>query len=163
MIDKNKIGNDKKNIVYRMGKKEMAQFIPHRERMSFLDGIIDWEDDLLSIKTGAVVGKDHLFYSEEQGGVPVFTAFEYMAQTAAVLSGLTRHLKGDSKPRVGFLISVRNFKAEEDVLPLDVSLEISIVKAMQEGGFSSDKGTVTVNGKVIAEATLSSFEKEEVM
>lgn len=153
----------KKNVEYKIGKEEMSQFIPHREKMSFLDGIIDWADDLLSIKTGALIGKDHLFYNEEQGGVPVIAAFEYMAQSAAVLSGLTRHLKGDSTARVGFLISVRNFKAEEDVLPLNVPLEISLVKALQDGGFSSDKGVVTADGKVLAEATLSSFETEEVM
>lgn len=150
------------SVKYKIEKEAMSQFIPHQGKMAFLDGIIEWADDLLSIKTGAIVDENHLFYNEKQGGVPIIAAFEYMAQTAAVLSGLTRHLNGDSKPRVGFLISVRNFKGEEDTLPLNVPLEISLVKALQDGGFSSDKGIVSANGKVVAEATLSSFEKEEV-
>ena len=92
----------------------VSELVPHKGKMFLLDRIRDYDLQKISVTTEIDITRDNLFYEEELGGVPVWVAFEYMAQSVSALSGIYGRSKGE-KPKTGFILSVNGFKAEVPV------------------------------------------------
>ena len=59
--------------------------------------------------------------------------FEYMAQTIGALSGLERHLRGDSEPRIGYIIGVRAFEGLERGFPAGSEILVRVRELFRDG------------------------------
>ena len=64
-------------------KELVSELVPHKGKMFLLDRVRDYDLKENSITTEIDISRDNLFYEEELGGVPVWVAFEYMAQSVS--------------------------------------------------------------------------------
>ena len=84
--------------------EELQTLIPHKGKMMLLSRVIEYDIEH-GIRTEYDITKDCLFYDPVTNGVPAWVAFEFMAQSISVLSGLRSREKGE-KPKIGFILSV---------------------------------------------------------
>lgn len=95
------------------------------------------------------------------GRVGAWVALEYMAQAIAAFAGLNARARGEA-PKVGFLIGSRHFSCTVAYLPVGTTLEISVVRQLEDdGGLGLFDGTMTGPG-ISANATLSVFQPKSV-
>ena len=141
-------------------RAELESFIPHKDSMLLLSGIVDWTDDFESLTSRAVVDSHNNFIDPILGGVPVWVGFEYMAQTVAALSGLERHLAGNSEPRIGYIMGVRGFTATRETLPPGINLDISVRELFRDGPVVSFNCTISCTEGLVAEGTINAYEPE---
>ena len=115
-----------------MERAELETLVPHKGRMFLLDRFLswDWEDD--SFVAEAVADPSRPFFDEEAQGVPVWVSFEYMTQGIAALSGIQRRERGEA-PKVGFVMSVRDFKAGSRFFPRGSRIRIEARELMRDG------------------------------
>ena len=97
-------------------KDLVSELVPHKGKMLLLDRVRDYDLKENSITTEIDIARDNMFYEDELGGVPVWVAFEYMAQSVSVMTGLVG-LATHTPPKMGFILSVTNFKSETNVFP----------------------------------------------
>jgi predicted hotdog family 3-hydroxylacyl-ACP dehydratase len=97
-------------------RAELETLVPHEGRMFLLDRFLSWDYEEDSFVAEAVADRACPFFDEAARGVPVWVAFEYMAQGIAALSGIERRERGD-RPKIGFVMSVREFKAGAPYFP----------------------------------------------
>lgn len=129
----------------------IMRIIPHRYPFLLIDKVKD-------IKTGeSAVGVKNVTFNEPhfQGhfpGAPIMpgvTIIEALAQTSAVLVGLTLDLV-DKEPLVYFM-SIDKAKFRRKVVPGDV-LELKVEVLRGSSKIWKFQGTATVNGEMAAEA-----------
>ena len=129
----------------------IQRIIPHRYPFLLIDKVKD-------IKTGeSAVGVKNVTFNEPhfQGhfpGAPIMpgvTIIEALAQTSAVLVGLTLDLV-DKEPLVYFM-SIDKAKFRRKVVPGDV-LELKVEVLRGSSKIWKFQGTATVNGEMAAEA-----------
>jgi predicted hotdog family 3-hydroxylacyl-ACP dehydratase len=113
-------------------RAELEGLVPHEGRMFLLDRFLSWDAGDGSFVAEAVSGPDCPFYDEASGGVPVWVAFEYMAQGIAAFSGIERREKGGS-PKIGFVMGVRDFVAGSPSFPSGSRVRIEARELMRDG------------------------------
>ena len=101
--------------------RDLTKYIPHRENMILLDGIVDSSKDgfcaQVNIKETSVLIND--------GKVPNYVTIEYMAQSVAAAFNTT-HYSSEDQPRIGFIIAARSFIANRPYFELGDSLRITV-------------------------------------
>ncbi len=126
-----------------MDFEEITAILPHRYPMLMVDRVVEMTDE-------SIVGIKNVTINEPQftghfPGFPVMPGVlivEAMAQVAGILvAKLAPHTRG----RLMFLASVEDAKFRKPVVPGDQRLKTSIAKM---------QGVATVDGQVVAEATL---------
>jgi len=134
----------------------IQRIIPHRYPFLMIDRVRD-----IVVRKGAVGIKNVTFNEPHfQGhfpGVPIMpgvTIIEAMAQTAAVLVGLTLDLV-DKEPLVYFM-SVEGAKFRRKVVPGDV-LELHVTVKRSRGNVWRFEGIAKVDGQVAAEADFTAM------
>jgi len=145
----------------KIDKTILESIVPHKDKMLLLTDIVEWSASFDSLISRAIIYPDNIFYVDELGGVPVWVSFEYMAQTIAALSGLERYLRGSMETRIGFIMSVRNFVAETEVLPTNSFFEILVKELLQHKPVVSFKCHISFKNQIIAEATINAYEPEQ--
>lgn len=118
----------------RLSRGEIAERIPHAGRMVLLDEVVEWDDDHVVCRSDSHRNRDNpLFLS---GRLSAVCAIEYAAQAMAVhgsLLGAARGAsEGASRPRAGFLASVRNVRMEVARLD-DVDGTLTIAATRESG------------------------------
>ena len=141
-------------------KDLVSELVPHKGKMFLLDRVRDYNLKENSITTEIDITRDNLFYEEELGGVPVWVAFEFMAQSVSALSGICGRSKGE-KPKTGFIMSVSAFNANIPVFKVGEKVVVNVVEKIRTDNAVSFEGTATVNGMLAATAKLNTVEVDD--
>jgi len=144
----------------KIAQDELEDFVPHSGKLMLLSGIISWADTFDSLICAAIVDRSNVFYDPDLKGIPSIVAFEYMAQSIAALSGLERHLNGDSKPRIGLVMSVRHFLATCETLPMGELLKINIRENFKDRSVVSFECSMESDVEILASGTINAYEPE---
>jgi predicted hotdog family 3-hydroxylacyl-ACP dehydratase len=113
-------------------RTELETLVPHEGSMFLLDRLLSWDLGAGTFAAEAVADSACPFFDEATGGVPVWVAFEYMAQGIAALSGIARR-EGGGAPRIGFVMSLRDFKAEAPLFPEGSRVRIEARELLRDG------------------------------
>jgi predicted hotdog family 3-hydroxylacyl-ACP dehydratase len=138
-------------------KESVSELVPHKGKMLLLDRVRDYDLKENSITTEVDISRDNMFYEEELGGVPVWVAFEYMAQSVSALSGLQGRTKGE-KPKVGFIMSVSGFKADVPVFNVGEKVVVNVIENIRMDNAVTFEGSATVNGTLAVTAKINTVE-----
>ena len=116
----------------RLNRDDIASLIPHAGSMVLLDEVVEWDDARIVCQTRTHQDRGNpLCVAGELSSV---CGIEFAAQAMAIHGGLVARsgVPADSKPRAGFLASVRNVRME--VLRLDDVAAALTVEAVREAG-----------------------------
>jgi 3-hydroxyacyl-[acyl-carrier-protein] dehydratase len=131
--------------------QEISQLLPHRYPMLMVDRIVEISADSIVGLKNVTVNEPH--FTGHFPGFPVMPGvliIEAMAQVAGILVGtLAPHTRG----KVMFLASVDEAKFRKPVVPGD-QLRIEMKMLRLKHTVAKMQGLATVNGQVVAEATL---------
>ncbi|MDR2096821.1 MAG: 3-hydroxylacyl-ACP dehydratase [Treponema sp.] len=106
-------------------KDELASLVPHKGKMFMLSRLLEYSIEERTLTAEYDVSGDCLFYDEELDGLPAWAAFELMAQSICVLSGLRGREKGQG-PKPGFILSVTGMEIMTPVLQAGSPVRINI-------------------------------------
>ncbi len=130
----------------RLNRKEISERIPHAGRMVLLDEVVEWDDERIVCRSATHHDRGNPLCLA--GQLSSVCAIEYAAQAMAVHGSLLAHRdagdgaadsaakdgaeRATSRPRVGFLASVRNVRM--DVARLDDVHGALTIAATRESG-----------------------------
>jgi predicted hotdog family 3-hydroxylacyl-ACP dehydratase len=112
-----------------LGREQIAASIPHSGAMCLLDAVEAWDD--VRIRCTGTSHRDPHNPLRSRGRLAAICGIEYAAQAMAMHGGLFGAASG-SRPRVGFLTSVRSVEAHVD--RLDTIEETLTVEAERVSG-----------------------------
>jgi predicted hotdog family 3-hydroxylacyl-ACP dehydratase len=138
----------------------VSELVPHKGKMLLLDRVRDYDLKENSITTEIDICCNNLFYEEELGGVPVWVAFEYMAQSVSALSGICGRAKGE-KPKTGFIMSVSGFKADVPVFKEGETVVVNVLENIRMDNAVTFEGSATVNGTLAVTTKLNTVEVDD--
>ena len=141
-------------------KDLVSELVPHKGKMLLLDRVRDYDLKENSITTEIDICRNNLFYEEELGGVPVWVAFEYMAQSVSALSGICGRAKGE-KPKTGFIMSVSGFKADVPVFKEGETVVVNVLENIRMDNAVTFEGSATVNGTLAVTTKLNTVEVDD--
>ncbi len=97
----------------------------------------------------------------KQEGVPAFVGFEYLAQTVGAYSGWKGRQK-QQKPKVGFLLSVREYQATAPFFTDGTSLHIEVAHSWGDGDMLRFEGIIFTDDRncPLAQGVLNVFGPE---
>ncbi len=138
-------------------KPDLYRYTPHQGRMLLLDRVLSYDLDSISVLTEVDVHSQAEFFDQEIQGIPIWISFEYMAQSIAVLSGIKQIAQGVKKPKLGFIMSVRNFHSQQDLFScgdvVQTQMKEILYDDVQKVGVY--EGSTFVGEKLSSRATLS--------
>jgi predicted hotdog family 3-hydroxylacyl-ACP dehydratase len=143
-------------------RRELESLLPHKGRMFLLDSVHRWDLAAGTLESEVLVSEGDLFYDTRTAGVPVWVAFEYMAQSISALSGLRRRGADGSEPRFGFIMSVRDFQAYAPHFSPGSRLRVSVRQLAREEDVVSFECAVGENGRIKAKAIVNALEVERL-
>ena len=134
-----------------MDAREITEFLPHRYPMLMVDRIIEIRgDSIVGIKNVSVNEPHFTGHFPSFPVMPGVLIIEAMAQVAGILvAKLAPHTRG----RLMFLASVEEAKFRKPVIPGD-QLRIEMKLLRLKTTIAKIQGFATVDGQVVAEATL---------
>ena len=89
-----------------LNKQEIAARIPHANSMCLLDSVVHWDAETIICNTQS--HRDSANPLREGGRLGAACGVEYAAQAMAIHGALLAGLAEDSRPRAGFLASMRD-------------------------------------------------------
>ncbi|MDB5799992.1 MAG: 3-hydroxymyristoyl-ACP dehydratase [Rhodocyclales bacterium] len=113
-----------------LNKSEIATRIPHAGGMCLLDMVEHWDAENISCSTRSHHDDNNPL--REAGRLGAACGVEYAAQAMAIHGALTAGLAGDSRPRAGFLASMREVQLH--VPRLDDIVDALTVQAVRLTG-----------------------------
>ncbi|WP_417067213.1 hypothetical protein [Niveibacterium terrae] len=136
----------------------IAELIPHRERMLLVDRVLSFEGE--QVVAELTVRDDPLFCSD--GLVGSWVGLEYMAQTVGAMIGLMSRERGEPV-RIGLLLGTRRFSAQVAAFRPGQTLRVEATQAfIADNGLAAFDARILDQDRVLAEATLSAFQPEDV-
>ena len=130
----------------------IAAHLPHRDGMSLLDEVVDWDGERLHARAVSHRRADHPL--RRAGVLPAAAAIEYGAQAVAAHGALLA--SAASVPGAGYLASVRNVTFHADRLD-DIEPALDIVVERVGGGAGGVVYTFRVSaaGRGVAEGRVA--------
>ena len=138
-------------------KESVCELVPHKGKMFLLDRVRDYDLKKHTITTEIDITHNNMFYEEDLGGVPVWVAFEFMAQSVSALSGIFERARGE-KIKVGFIMSVSSFKAEVPVFKVGETVVVNVNELIRIDNMVTFEGCAMVNGTLAVTAKLNTIE-----
>lgn len=136
-------------------EKEIYKYIPHRGKMALLDKVEITGEDKIEVLVN--ISKDSLLCTEK--GVPTFCSVEYMAQTVAAYS--TAFLSdGSNNPKIGFMVSIRNFKCVQEYFEIGTQLQIKIEPVLVVENSGTFLCQVESKGETLSSARITAYVPE---
>jgi predicted hotdog family 3-hydroxylacyl-ACP dehydratase len=139
----------------------VEKLVPHSGKMSLLSRVKAVDLAAHTLCAEVDVSPDSFFYDSVMGGVPVWVGFEYMAQSIAALSGKC-NLEYGRRPNIGFILSVKNFKAKVHSFSKGTTISILVKELVQLDSIVSFECAITLNESVLAVATLNTIKIEDI-
>ncbi|MCC7013987.1 MAG: 3-hydroxylacyl-ACP dehydratase [Planctomycetes bacterium] len=112
----------------------IAELVPQKPPMVLLDEVVAHADERTSCRVRVRPG---IPFADVAGHVPVTVALEYMAQCAAVRSGLRRRAQGNGPVKVGFLIGTRALRFHRRRFDSGSVLAVSVRDVWDDGELAS--------------------------
>jgi len=138
------------------------ELLPQAEPMVLLSGY-EPSDSLRSVRSFVDITERSPFFELELNGVPPCVALEYMAQTMALLVGLTRRAKG-LKPQIGFVLGSRKLETFLSHFESGRRYVITATCTYEDESFGSfDCEIVDDASSVCAKATMTAFQPDGEM
>ena len=133
--------------------EDILQTLPHRYPMLLIDRVINVRKDYSGIGVKNVTFNEPCFLGHfpDRPVYPGVMMIEAMAQTAGVIG--IRSNPGTKKPRAVYFLTVDKCKFRKPVVPGD-QLRIEMKMLRLKHTVAKMQGTATVDGQVVAEATL---------
>jgi len=130
--------------------------IPHRYPFLLIDSVRDIEPFECATGIKTVTANEPYFQGHFPGHpiMPGVLIVEAMAQTAAVF--VVQSLGLESEGKLVYFMSIEGAKFRKPVLPGDL-LQLHVRKLQQRGQVWRFKGETHVDGKLVAEATISAM------
>ncbi len=134
--------------------EEIMSLIPHRYPMLLIDRVEDIEPGESAVGVKNVSLNEWYFQGHFPGRpiLPGVLIVEAMAQTAAV--AVMRNISGNDKSV--FFMSIDEAKFRKPVVPGDV-LKLKVTKERSRGTVWKFKGEATVDGTLVAEASVTAM------
>ncbi len=131
--------------------QEISAILPHRYPMLMVDRIIEVnEDSVVGIKN---VSANEPHFNGHFPGFPVMPGVLIVEAMAQVGGILISKVNANARGKIMFLASVDEAKFRKPVVPGDqLRIEMKILKMKHT--IAKMQGTATVDGQVVAEATL---------
>jgi len=147
--------NNSQEVIYDI--LEIQKILPHRYPFLMVDKVIEYEDNqrIVGIKNVSI---NEPFFQGHFPGRPVMPGvmiLEAMAQVGALLARTSED--GVKEEKTVFLVGLTDFKFKKQVVPGD-TLVIEMVSVKKRRPLWIMKGTVKVNGDVVALGTISAAE-----
>ena len=128
--------------------------LPHRPPMRFIDSILKHGADALEC-IARIPGRCALVSG---GSAPTVAAIEVAAQAAAVWEALQRwRRQGETAPRVGYLVAMRDVAFFTDRIPADQPLRVSVHLEAASAALAHYRFEVTLDGLLLARGAVGTF------
>ncbi len=136
---------------------DVRALLPQAPPMVLLDAALAADDS--HARAAATLRADHPFAAAD-GSVPAWVGVELMAQTIGVFAGARARRQGRA-PRVGYLVSTRDYRASASSFAVGDRLEIDALCVFDDpNGLCSFRCSLRRDGATLAEATVSCFDGE---
>jgi 3-hydroxyacyl-[acyl-carrier-protein] dehydratase len=145
---------DNKNTL--VGIDEIIQMIPHRYPILLIDRIVDFNEgvSLKALKNVTFNEPHFMGHFPDRPIMPGVLIIEAIAQASAVFTVKT--LGDESKGKLVYFMSIDNAKFRKPVVPGD-SLYLEVKKLQNRKSVWKFSGVATVEGKKVAEATVTAM------
>lgn len=138
----------------KLSKTELCQLVPHADAMCLLHEVTAWDAERIACR--AINHNDPANPLRHNGQLPAHCAIEYAAQAMAVHGGLVA--QSDSKPRIGFIGSVRDVRLQVQRLDnIPEPLEIEAVKQLADENHSLYELRVSAAGRELMSGRAAVF------
>jgi predicted hotdog family 3-hydroxylacyl-ACP dehydratase len=136
-------------ITLPLSKPALFAYTPHQGGMLFIDRLEEYSLESVSLRSLVSVTEASMLYDPETGRVPVWAAFEYMAQSIALLAGLDAVERG-GRPNIGFIMGIRNFQASSAGFQPGEKVAVSVHQIFRDGDVVVFEGKALVDGREAA-------------
>lgn len=143
-------------------RPEIQDYLPHKGTMLLLDRITDYKLDHPRLSSEVDIKASGLFYRPELGGIPAWVGFEYMAQSIAALSGASRKATSGGEPKIGFIMSIRNFSTEVPAYPAGKTVMILVSEIFRDESVVSFDCSVSMDGAIVTKSVVNAIEVDSV-
>ncbi|MDA3810726.1 MAG: hypothetical protein PF518_10430 [Spirochaetaceae bacterium] len=141
-------------------KPELYNYSPHKNRMLLIEQLDQYDLIENKLSSSIKITESSEFFCPSDNYVPVWISFEYMAQSIAILSGISHADDGD-EPKIGFIIGVRDFKAAVPGFKPGDELVIFVEQTFRDGNVAVFNGEVLINDKVCSSAIINVIENNQ--
>ena len=135
--------------------EQIQELLPHRYPFLLVDRVIEIVPDVSVVALKNVTINEPFFQGHFPGHpvMPGVLIVEAMAQTAGLLTQISRHLKGDKGSPLFYLVKVDNARFNAPVVPGDqLRLEVTLKRLMR--GMGLFVARTLVDGKEVASCEL---------
>jgi 3-hydroxyacyl-[acyl-carrier-protein] dehydratase len=142
--------------------EQIQQLLPHRYPFLLVDRVIEMvpDESIVAIKNVTI---NEPFFAGHFPGHPVMPGvlvIESMAQTAGLLTQISRRLKGNTGSPLFYLVKVDNARFNAPVVPGDqLRLEVTLKRLLRSMGLFEAR--TIVDGKVVASCELMCAARSE--
>lgn len=142
--------------------EQIQQLLPHRYPFLLVDRVIELvpDESIVAIKNVTI---NEPFFDGHFPGHPVMPGVlvvESMAQTAGLLTQISRRLKGNTGSALFYLVKVDNARFNAPVVPGDqLRLEVTLKRLLRSMGLFEAR--TLVDGKVVASCELMCAARSE--
>jgi predicted hotdog family 3-hydroxylacyl-ACP dehydratase len=131
---------------------DIEKFIPHRDGIRLLDGVLQIADD--SAVTTATVKSTWPLSNGES--INPLILVETIAQSAALVEGYKRSRQGMSSSK-GWLVGIKHAEFNADAIPVNTNLIISVKSMYSFDNYGVIEGTVKSGDKIVATMVLQAL------
>jgi 3-hydroxyacyl-[acyl-carrier-protein] dehydratase len=135
-----------------LNKSDIEKLIPHRAPILLVDEVTDWESDSWLEATRYFPENDPCFNGHFPGNpiLPGVLAVEAMAQSAAILTSLTRNVNAENSYYL--FVGIEKCRFKNPVIP-GQKLTMRVTKVRDRMDIYEFEGKALIDGKVAANAT----------
>jgi len=138
----------------------LEELLPHRAPMILLDAVEEFNAEERRVVAKVTIGPGQIFF--DGTGVPNWAAIEYMAQAAALLTGLQDHAR-DEPARPGFLLGTRSLTLSCERFVAGETYRVTARCEFEDGGAAAFACAIAdARGDVVATAMLNAFRPADV-
>jgi len=136
--------------------ERVMEMIPHRYPFLLIDKVVDVKPNVSAVGIKCVTMNEPQFQGHFPGApiMPGVMIIESMAQTAAVL--VVRTLGPDSEGKLVYFMTIEEARFRRPVKPGDV-MRVIVIKKQSRGNVWKFESRVTVDDKVVAQATFAAM------
>ncbi|PIQ42507.1 MAG: hypothetical protein COV52_10285 [Gammaproteobacteria bacterium CG11_big_fil_rev_8_21_14_0_20_46_22] len=137
-------------------KYDLDRLLPQKPPMRLLDEVLEIGESTITAK--ASVTSEHLFFDPVRQSVPAHVGVEMMAQA---MSAFASAQGGHDEPRLGFLISVRQFSSTVSEFACGDELLIRAEKVLMDDQMAVFSCEIYCDNDCLAKAKLSAYQPDD--
>jgi predicted hotdog family 3-hydroxylacyl-ACP dehydratase len=135
---------------------DIDSLIPHREKIKIISGILDIQE--MSAVSSAIVNPEWPLYDGDS--VNSLVLIEAIAQTAAIVEGYKRRLRGESGVK-GWLVGIKSAEFNIEKIPVNTKLIIMIESKYSLDNYAVIEGAVKAGKEILVTAMLQALRLNE--